>query len=89
MLRTGTCVTITSVDHLPKPSKHRNLIGRQGIVGDHENGMNIITGIGSVVGGYYAFPDDALTVDGPGNPPRMPSRYRVRGYYAPNPEDPW
>lgn len=78
----GTHVTIRSVDHLPKPDKYRKLIGRQGVVGDHENGMNIVTSLGSVVGGYYAFPDSALTATGSGTPPTMPRRYRVRGYYA-------
>lgn len=82
MYPTGTHVTIRSVDHLPKPEKHRKLVGRQGVVGDHENGMNIVTALGSALGGYFAFPDSALTVTGRGTPPGMPSRYRVRGYYT-------
>lgn len=89
VIPTGTRVTIRSVDHLPKPGKHRRLIGRQAIVGDHEGEMNILAGTGFVLTGYYAFPDHALTVDGPGNPPTMPSRYRVRDYYAPNQKGPW
>lgn len=76
----GAHVTVRSVDHLP--DKPRKLIGRQGIVGDHDNGMNIVTALGSAIGGYYAFPDAALTVTGQGSPPGMPRRYRVRGYYA-------
>lgn len=84
MLPTGTRVTIRSVDHLPKPHRHRNLIGRQGIVGDHENGMNILTGTGLVLTGYYVFPDQALTVDGPGTPPTMPRLYCVHGYRLPS-----
>ncbi len=82
MLPIGTRVTIRSVDHLAKPHKHRNLIGREGIVGDHDGGMNIVTAIGSVIGGYYAFADDDLTVTGRGSIPAMPRRYRVRGYYT-------
>jgi hypothetical protein len=78
MYPTGTHVTIRSVDHLP--GKHKRLIGRQGIVGDHENGMNILTATGWAIGGHYAFPDSALTVTGRGTPPAMPRRYRVRGY---------
>ncbi len=84
MLPTGTRVTIRSVDHLANPKKHRHLIGRLGVVGDHENGMNIVTGIGWVITGYYAFADDDLTVTGDGAAPDMPRRYRVHGYYAPN-----
>lgn len=84
MLPLGTHVTIRSVDHLSKPRKRQHLIGREAIVGDHENGMNIVTATGSVVGGYYAFPDHALTATGQGAPPTMPGRYRVRGYYLPD-----
>ncbi|MFI0900516.1 hypothetical protein [Streptomyces sp. NPDC020983] len=69
---------------MPKPHRHRHLIGRAATVGDHDNGMNILTGTGWVLRGYYAFPDHALTVTGQGSKPAMPRRYRVRGYYAPN-----
>lgn len=75
----GTHVTVCSVDHLP--GNPRKLIGREGIVGDHDNGMNIVTALGSTIGGYYAFPDHALTTTGRGSAPAMPKRYRVRGYY--------
>ena len=85
MYPTGTRVTIRSVDHLAKPGKLRHLVGREGVVGDHDNGMNIITGIGWVITGYYAFPDSALTVTGTSSPPAMPSRYRVHGYHTTNP----
>lgn len=79
---TGTRVTIRSVDHLAKPAKLQHLIGRQGVVGDHDNGMNVVTGIGWTLTGYYVFPDSALTVTGKGAPPDMPRRYRVHGYHV-------
>ncbi|WUH94531.1 hypothetical protein OG900_33245 [Streptomyces sp. NBC_00433] len=82
MLPAGTHVTVRSVGHLPNPGKHQKLIGRQGVVGDHENSLNIVTALGSTIGGYYAFPDNALTATGHGTPPAMPRRYRVRGYHA-------
>lgn len=81
----GTRVTIRSVDHLPNPRRHRHLIGRAGVVGDHENGMNILTGTGWVITGHYAFADDHLTVTGHGPAPDMPRRYRLHGYLAPTP----
>jgi len=80
----GTHVRIRSVDHLGKPHKLQHLVGREGIVGDTDRGMNIVTAIGWVVRGYYAFPDDALTVTGRGAAPAMPRRYRVHGYHLPD-----
>lgn len=87
MLPLGAVVTIRSVDHLAKPRRHRHLIGRTAIVGDHDKGMNIVTGTGWVIGGYYAFPDDALTVTGRDPAPTMPRRYRVHGYWTSDGED--
>jgi hypothetical protein len=84
MLPLGTRVTIRSVDHLKHPKLHRNLIGRLAVVGDHDNGMNILTGTGWVIRGYLAFADDHLNVLRDGPPPGMPRKYRVRGYYAPD-----
>lgn len=84
MLPLGTRVTITSVDHLAKPHRMQHLIGRTAVVGDHDDGMNILTGTGWVIRGYLAFPDHALTTTGRGPAPTMPSRYRVRGYYTPD-----
>jgi hypothetical protein len=84
MYPTGTVVTITSVDHLPKPHRHQHLIGRTATVGDHENGMNILTGTGWVIAGHYAFPDEHLTVVSTGAAPQMPRRYRVRCYCLPD-----
>jgi hypothetical protein len=80
---TGSRVTIRSVSHLDKPHKKQHLIGRQGVIGDHENGMNIVAGIGWVIAGYHAFADDDLTVTGQGSAPDMPRRYRLRSYYIP------
>lgn len=76
----GARVTIRSVDHLPKAPKH--LIGRAGVVGDHENGMNIVTGLGWVITGYYAFADGDLAVTGNGPAPDMPRQYRIHGYHT-------
>jgi hypothetical protein len=86
MIPLGTHVTIRSVDHLGNPKRHRHLIGRQAVVGDHnpDHDVNILTATGWVLTGHYAFPDHALTIDGPGTPPTMPRRYRVHGYWAPD-----
>ncbi|MBY8877519.1 hypothetical protein [Actinacidiphila acidipaludis] len=70
MLPIGTRVTITSVDHLAvdgaKPP--RRLIGRRAIVTDHENGMNIVSGLTLTewFAGHYVFGDDHVTVVGGG-----------------------
>jgi hypothetical protein len=87
MLPLGTRVTIQSVDHLAKPHRLKHLIGRTAVVGDHENGMNILTGTGWVITGYYAFPDHALTITGRDSAPAMPRRYRVHGYWTPDPKE--
>lgn len=67
MLPIGTRVTIQSVDHLahngqPKRT-HLRLLGRTGVVTMHDDGMNVISGLGRFERflGYWTFDDDQLT----------------------------
>jgi hypothetical protein len=82
----GTRVTVTSVDHLVSRKPPRHLIGRSAVVADHENGMNIVTGLTSteLVVGHYVFADSDLHITGAGRAPVMPPFYRVRAYRLAN-----
>lgn len=86
MLPTGTRVTVRSVQHLTKPHKHQHLIGRTGVVVDHESGMNIIAGLTwhDRLSGLHVFADDDLEPSGQADPPRLPPTYVVSGYHAPD-----
>jgi hypothetical protein len=83
MYPTGTRVTVQRVDDLAEPDQ--GLIGRTGIVIDHEGDHNLVAGLtrGDRITGVRAFSDDDLTPGPAGAPPIMPPFYRVRGYYLP------
>lgn len=85
MFPTGSRVTVRSVQHLARPGKHQHLIGRTGVIVDHENGMNIVAGLTwhDRLSGLHAFADDDLEATGQADPPRLPPTYFVSGYHAP------
>lgn len=61
MFLIGSRVTVTGTSRLPSTPRTARLIGRTGTVALHENGLNIVTGLGALgrwVG--YAFTDDDL-----------------------------
>lgn len=58
----GTRVTVTGTSRLPKSRRNARLIGRTGTVTLHEDGLNIVTGLGPLGGLVgHAFTDDDLT----------------------------
>jgi hypothetical protein len=58
----GTRVTVVGTSRLPKSRRNTRLIGRTGTVALHENGLNIVTGLGPLAGLVgHAFTDTDLT----------------------------
>jgi len=57
----GTRVTVIGTSRLPSSPRTKRLIGRTGTVALHENGLNIVTGLGPLGGLVgHAFADGDL-----------------------------
>lgn len=84
MLPIGTRVIVRGADHLSVRQAER-LVGRCGVVVDHENGMNVVDPMTrlSWLTGLYVFPDSRLIRGVVGPVPWLPAFYRVRSYRIP------
>lgn len=84
MLPIGTRVTVRKVGHLGRRNPPRRLIGREGVVIDHEQGRNIVAQLTPLdrLTGARVFADTDVTAGETGPLPWLPRSYRVRGYYV-------
>jgi hypothetical protein len=85
VLPIGTRVVVRKADHLGNGKPPRRLVGRTGVVIDHENGMNIVSLLTPLdwITGLRAFADTDVISGVTGPIPWFPCFYRVRGYLLP------